>query len=321
MSLLRAFGLFWRRGRFSLWLGTFVPPPLTFRRQMPMNQCTLISVHCPGEGLSHAPRAARSEASGRRDRLRCDGRQDSDRRDRRAPNTEIGPHSQWASGGDGARQKSFGRGPQKDRQKGSCGSVALMKMFNLFRNERKILRFQIDWDRCIEGIAYISKLKPGVTQYYIGKIFYFADKSHFLDWGRPISGDRYIAMEHGPVPSNIYDLLKEGAGEPDEVVDCLYRRVKIETDGNKRRVFSRENENFPHLSGTDKGYLEVATKKYASMSFDELRRLAHKEAAWVEAEKQLGLNNEMNLIHWAEELGANAEAIAADVEERQYFRA
>jgi hypothetical protein len=56
------------------------------------------------------------------------------------------------------------------------------------------------------------------------------------------------------------------------------------------------------------------------MSFDDLKRLAHEEAAWVEAEKRFGLNNEMNLIHWAEELGANTEAIVSYVEERQYFR-
>src|SRR5262245_62889630 len=90
-------------------------------------------------------------------------------------------------------------------------TMALM-LFDLFKSEPKILRFQIDWNRCIEGIAFISSLRPGITQYYIGKIFYFADKAHFLDWGRPISGDRYVAMEHGPVPSNIYDLLMEDSG-------------------------------------------------------------------------------------------------------------
>jgi uncharacterized phage-associated protein len=194
-------------------------------------------------------------------------------------------------------------------------------MLNLFRTEPRILRFEIDLCRVIEGIDYISTLKPGVTQYYVGKIFYFADKSHFLDWGRPISGDRYIAMEHGPVPSTIYDLLKEDAGEPDEVLDDLCKRVRIKTDGNKRRVYSIGETEFPHLSGTDKQYLKIATGKYGSMSFDELKRLAHKEAAWVEAEKRLGLNNEMNLIHWAEELGGKVEAIVTNVEERQYFKA
>lgn len=193
-------------------------------------------------------------------------------------------------------------------------------MLNLFGNDPKILRFQIDRERCIEGIDYISTLKPGVTQYYVGKIFYFADKAHFLDWGRPISGDRYIAMEHGPVPSTIYDLLKEDAGEPDEVLDQLFQRVKIKSEGNKRRIYTLGMTEFPHLSGTDKKCLEVATKRFGSMSFDDLKRLAHEEAAWVEAEKRFGLNNEMNLIHWAEELGTNTEAIVSYVEEQQYFR-
>jgi uncharacterized phage-associated protein len=190
----------------------------------------------------------------------------------------------------------------------------------LFKAEPKVLRFRVDLDRCIEGIHYIADLKPGVTQYYIGKIFYFADKAHFLDWGRPISGDRYIAMEHGPAPSTIYDLLKEGAGEPDEIIDALLRRVEIKSDGNKRRVYSRENGDFPHLSGTDKEYLRASVEKYGSKSFAELKRLAHQEPAYVEAEDRFGLNNEMNLIRWAEELDADPEKVAAHVEEQQFFK-
>jgi len=33
----------------------------------------------------------------------------------------------------------------------------------------------------------------------IFKIIYFADRQHLADWGRPITGDTYIAMEAGPV--------------------------------------------------------------------------------------------------------------------------
>lgn len=154
----------------------------------------------------------------------------------------------------------------------------------------------------MEGIDAVARALPGVTQYYVGKIFYFADKEHFLDWGRPISGDRYVAMPHGPVPSNIYDYLKEDSGEPDEILDELTSRVSIATDGNKRRVYSRNRNDLNHLSGTDVEYLTNATLKYGHMSFGELKQLSHQESAYVEAEKQVGLNNEMNLLRWADDI-------------------
>lgn len=194
-------------------------------------------------------------------------------------------------------------------------------MLNIFGKSQKRLRFDLDWQKCIEGIDYVASLQPGITQYYIGKIFYFADKEHFLDWGRPISGDKYIAMEHGPVPSTIYDLLKEDSGEPDEILDRLTKRVEIKSEGNRRRVYSRGGNEFPHLSGTDQEYLTNATKQYARMSFGKLKALAHDEAAYVEAEKKFGLNNEMNLLRWADELDANSETVASYVEERQRIKA
>jgi uncharacterized phage-associated protein len=166
----------------------------------------------------------------------------------------------------------------------------------------QFLRFTLDWRKCVEGIDAVARALPGVTQYYVGKIFYFADKEHFLDWGRPISGDRYVAMPHGPVPSNIYDYLKEDSGEPDEILDELTSRVSIATDGNKRRVYSRNRNDLNHLSGTDVEYLTNATLKYGHMSFGELKQLSHQESAYVEAEKQVGLNNEMNLLRWADDI-------------------
>ena len=40
------------------------------------------------------------------------------------------------------------------------------------------------------------------------KILYFADQRHLSLYGRSITGDTYIAMQYGPVPSNVDDILK-----------------------------------------------------------------------------------------------------------------
>lgn len=178
-----------------------------------------------------------------------------------------------------------------------------------------VLRFRLNWRKCIDGIDFIAQLKPGITQYYIGKVFYFADKNHFLDWGRPISGDRYIAMEHGPVPSNIYDLLKPDSGQPDEIADEINKRVVFEQEGNKRRVYSREHDTFDSMSPSDKEYLAEAAEKYARMSFSQLRELSHREAAYRDAEEGAGLNNEMDLSIWLKEACNSEEAIQSIISE------
>ena len=45
------------------------------------------------------------------------------------------------------------------------------------------------------------------------KLLYLADRASFLEYGRPITGDRYVAMKLGPVLSTVYDRIKEGVWE------------------------------------------------------------------------------------------------------------
>ncbi len=134
-----------------------------------------------------------------------------------------------------------------------------------------MIRYRLNWEKLIEAIDFLSMHQDGITQYYIGKVCYFADKSHMLDYGRPVTGDRYVAMEHGPVPSTIYNLLKTDSGLPDEVIQCLLERVKTKQSGNRIHVSSRKRDRFEHLSESDQEYLLASLKTHVPMGFAELR--------------------------------------------------
>ena len=161
------------------------------------------------------------------------------------------------------------------------------------------LRFRFNTKKAIEGVQLLASRKPGITQYYVGKIFFFADREHLLDWGRPISGDRYVAMEHGPVPSAIRDLLKISSEGPDEIADELFAKVEIVNEGNKLKIFSKEREpEFLHLSKTDKDYLLAALDAWGDKSFTYIKNASHNDKAYEDAWSKSGLNNEMDLRLW-----------------------
>jgi uncharacterized phage-associated protein len=141
------------------------------------------------------------------------------------------------------------------------------------------LRFKMNWAKAVEAVHYVVSIHPGITAYYLAKVFYFADKAHLADWGRPICGDDYVAMEHGPVPSGIYDLIKRDVFLDDDIVAEFDRRV-----GEQDRALYPEMAFTPTaLSPSDMEYLQNAERIYAHMPFAELRKLVHRERAWAEA--------------------------------------
>lgn len=162
----------------------------------------------------------------------------------------------------------------------------------------ELIRFKVNIHKCIEGIDLLAQHKPNITQYYVCKIFYFADKEHLMDWGRPISGDKFVAMQHGPVPSYIYDLIKDTDTEPDEVVDLFNSRINVRRVNNKIHLSSKGTENFSHLSGTDKEYLLDALSKYGNMSFQRVKEITHQDKAYIDAWEKSGSNNELDLSLW-----------------------
>src|SRR5450759_1773696 len=76
-----------------------------------------------------------------------------------------------------------------------------------------------DRDKALEVIIYVAKNLASPSLHSISKILYLADKRHLQHFGRLICGDRYVAMEYGPVPSAVYNMMKVADGR--ESIDCL----------------------------------------------------------------------------------------------------
>src|SRR4051812_11294735 len=70
------------------------------------------------------------------------------------------------------------------------------------------LRF--DPTRAIQAGAVLLKTTPSrrMTRLRLLKLLYIADRETLQEAGRPITGDRAVAMKNGPVLSRIYDLIK-----------------------------------------------------------------------------------------------------------------
>lgn len=79
-------------------------------------------------------------------------------------------------------------------------------MQTIMRKNRKLSEDEI---AKLKAVALYVLDKCGETDFiHLFKIIYFAERSLYAKYGQHLVNDSFVAMEHGPVPSNLYDALK-----------------------------------------------------------------------------------------------------------------
>ncbi len=139
------------------------------------------------------------------------------------------------------------------------------------------MNIQFDKEKSLNALLYVANRVQRKDFHKIFKIIYFADRQHLADWGRPITGDTYIAMEAGPVPSRLYDMLKIVRGDsylPD--IEGLGKYFQVE---NWMYVNPLQDANLNRLSPNEQEVLDACIDKYSSLSYDEIKEKSH-DIAW-----------------------------------------
>ncbi len=147
--------------------------------------------------------------------------------------------------------------------------------------------FKPDKERILEAILFLIGRTSGLSQHEIVKSLFLADRAHLNTYGRPITFDNYVAMEHGPVPSLAYNAL-----EPSFNFSKIFKEERpwvTIRDGNKNR-FVNPKRGFRKdvLSKTDIDALESALQTIKTLSVSQIRRLTHDDPAYKEAWSRRG---------------------------------
>lgn len=149
------------------------------------------------------------------------------------------------------------------------------------------LKFSFDAARAVQAACYIATRCPDLTKLKLMKLLYFADKRHLQLWGRPITGDRFIRMEHGPVASAFYDLVKRSDMADAEAQSIFDGYLTVHGNSVKAEV----DPNLNDLSASDVEVLDEVLAQYGRYSAPQLSKISHSELAWQKAPA----NGEMDL--------------------------
>lgn len=132
--------------------------------------------------------------------------------------------------------------------------------------------------KAIEAIVYIASRTPAPGFHKVSKIFYFADKLHLERYGSMFSGDTYIAMDNGPVPSRIYDFMKFAAGRSVPAVNAIPAvREAISVDGYTLKA--KRQPDADYFSESELECINEIIASHGRKSFGQLTDESH-DAAW-----------------------------------------
>jgi uncharacterized phage-associated protein len=136
-----------------------------------------------------------------------------------------------------------------------------------------------DRDKALEAILYIAKSLLNPTFHSISKMLYLSDKLHLQEYGRLICGDRYIAMEYGPVPSAIYTMMKVAAQKQSIDVDWDEMIQESLTVKRGRDIVPKRDCNMDMLSESEIECIQQTIVEHGNKSFGQLTDITH-DSAW-----------------------------------------
>lgn len=157
------------------------------------------------------------------------------------------------------------------------------------RQKAEVVQLAPDIERIVAAVAYTihaaEALEARFTQYDIVKSLFLADRAHLNDFGRLVSGDRYVAMIHGPVPSTAYNLLKRDVVTMEKFgLDELPWRAER---GIQPKTFEYHSADIDwvddYLAPSDKEAIDASVGIIKNLSFTQVRKLTHEDPAYIDA--------------------------------------
>lgn len=136
-----------------------------------------------------------------------------------------------------------------------------------------------DTEKAIEAILYISHKQDDLL--HIMKALFFADKMHLAKHGRSITGDVYIAMPYGHVPSGAFDIVKYVRGDGIYTIEAPVEEAFDVINNDK--IKPKRDPNLEYLSESDIESLEFGIAFVEKKSINELSELCKKEPSYSKA--------------------------------------
>lgn len=136
----------------------------------------------------------------------------------------------------------------------------------------KPIRFRFSAEKAHAAIRWMLDEAAEMDLHGLLKACYFADKAHLNSFGRPVFGATYRAMRFGPVPLEIYEMLK---GEPVWLAELGIERFPWRLHGYRVTAEDNAPTDLAALSESDRDALRDGLRLSLSMDFNARTAATH----------------------------------------------
>lgn len=138
------------------------------------------------------------------------------------------------------------------------------------------IQFTFNKEKALNAILYIAQNLNRRDFHKIFKILYFSDREYLARYGTTITGDCYIAMEAGPVPSKVYDIFKIVRGDSYMKDDSLNEYFSVQ---DWMFIEPRKGADLRKMSPNEINVIDECVQKFGELSYDEIKEKSH-DVAW-----------------------------------------
>lgn len=165
-----------------------------------------------------------------------------------------------------------------------------------------------------ELVLYILGKTGGVDFYHTFKILYFAEMKHLAKWGSGIVPDEFCALKYGPVPTNLYNAVKELNHPKMTLSEELSEVIQLAGEDAPNVLLPKRDANMRFISRSEMDALNQSIEENKTLTFGQLMRKSH-DQAWDEANRRINGTNVISPVSMAKVLNADS-AILEYIEEQ-----
>jgi uncharacterized phage-associated protein len=167
--------------------------------------------------------------------------------------------------------------------------------------------------KATQAASFLLLLRGGRMHYIkLIKLLYLADRAALLKWGAPITTDRFVSMDNGPVGSHVLNLITKNVNKP------IWSGVISDPFGDDEIELRQQQPSFDCLSRAEENLLTEIFSKYGHRErWDLIKNVMHKLPEWKDPE---GSSIPIKIREILQAGGENEQEIKAVIDELRATR-